>query len=241
MVAEIKELYKQAVKMVKEVVDKGDKALVPISEYQVWYTKALAVIRQLMPDRLREFTELYKLDKRKDIDSETYTISDYLLGLRVTRGLYQEQVVNPQVALICRFKQQIAILGSAKTRVESILSDIHGVLKAELYDHEIDSAMELYKHGHIRAAGTIAEVVLEGHLGNTCMNHNITLTKKNPTLADYNEALKNNEVLDIANWRWIQRLGDIRNLCAHARDREPTKDEVLELINGVGKAIKTIF
>jgi len=47
--------------------------------------------------------------------------------------------------------------------------------------------------------------------------------------------------LDVANWRWIQRLGDIRNLCAHAKDREPTKDEVLELVNGVEKCIKTIF
>lgn len=241
VVAEINELYNQAVKMIKEVADKGDKASEPISEYQIWYTKALAVIRQLMPDRLKEFTELYKLEKRKEIDFVTYTISDYLLGLRVTRGVYKEQVVNPQMAFISKYQQQIAILGSAKTRVESILSDIHGVLKAELYDDELESAMDLYKHGHLRAAGTIAGVVLEGHLGNTCMNHNITLTKKNPTLADYNEALKNNEVLDVANWRWVQRLGDIRNLCAHAKDREPTNDEVLELINGVGKAIKTIF
>lgn len=192
IITEIKKLYNEAVEMIKKVVE-SDTASEPISQYQFWYTKALAIVRQLMPDRLQEFTELYKLEKRKEIDFTTYTISDYLLGLRVTRGVYKEEVVNAKAAFISKFQQQIAILGSAKTRIKSILSDIHGVLKAELYDNELESAKDLHKHGHLRASGTIAGVVLEGHLANVCINHKIILTKKNPTLADYNEALKNKE------------------------------------------------
>lgn len=49
------------------------------------------------------------------------------------------------------------------------------------------------------------------------------------------------KVYDIVNWRFIQHLGDIRNLCDHNKDREPTKEEVEELINGTEKVIKTIF
>ncbi len=48
-------------------------------------------------------------------------------------------------------------------------------------------------------------------------------------------------VYDIVNWRFIQHLGDIRNLCDYNKDREPTKEEVEELINGTEKVIKTIF
>ena len=210
-------------------------------EYQSWYTKALAVVRQLMPDRLKEFEALYKIEKRTDIDHSTYTISDYLLGLRVTRVIYGDDVDLPETAFISRFQQQLAILKSAYTRLDSLLSDITGVLRADLFDNEIDAARSLLKAKHLRAAGTVAGVVLENHLSTVCDNHRIRIRKKNPTIADYNDSLKNEGILDVPTWRWIQRLGDIRNLCCHAKDRDPTTEEVEELIDGVEKATKTIF
>ncbi|RMF92143.1 MAG: hypothetical protein D6734_12945 [Candidatus Schekmanbacteria bacterium] len=210
-------------------------------EYQDWYTKALAVVRQLIPDRLKEFEELYKIEKRKEIDYTTYTISDYLLGLSVTRGIYKEEIVNPEIAFISKFQQQLAILRSAYARLDSILSDITGVLRADLFDNEIDAARSLLKAKHLRAAGTVAGVVLENHLSTVCNNHQISIKKKSPTIADYNDSLKNGGILDVPTWRWIQRLGDIRNLCCHAKDRDPTIEEVQELVDGVEKAVKTLF
>lgn len=50
-------------------------------EYDKWYNESLAIIRLLMPDRLDEFRLLYKNEKRKEISYETYTVSDYLIGL----------------------------------------------------------------------------------------------------------------------------------------------------------------
>src|SRR5256885_1783602 len=51
--------------------------------YQRWYTEACAVIKQLLPDRLNEFRELYHGDgKRKRIDVATYNIQDWLNGVR---------------------------------------------------------------------------------------------------------------------------------------------------------------
>jgi hypothetical protein len=228
-------------KKVKPKKQEKDIQKVSAFEYQSWYTKALAVVRQLMPDRLKEFEELYKIEKRKGIDYTTYTISDYLLGLRVTRGVYKEEVVNPETAFFSKFQQQLAILRSAYTRLDSILSDITGVLRADLFDNEIDAARSLLKAKHLRAAGTIAGVVLENHLSTVCDNHEIGIRRKNPTIADYNDSLKNKGILDIPTWRWIQRLGDIRNLCCHVKDRNPTTEEVEELINGVEKAAKTLF
>ena len=212
-----------------------------ITAYQSWYTRALPVVRQILPERYQEFQEQYKLDKRKQIDFSTYTISDYLLGLRVTRGYLKEEVVNPLSAFIMKFQHQIVILQSALGRIDSILVDIKGVLEARLFDNQLETATELMQKGHLRASGALAGVTLESHLSTICSNHDLTLKKKEPTISDFNEALKSNDVLDVANWRFVQRLGDIRNLCVHAKDREPTSEEVDELITGVKKFIKTSF
>src|SRR5215207_2346512 len=50
------------------------------ARYQKWYTQALPVIRQLLPERYVEFQEQYRQEKRKEINALTYTISDYLSG-----------------------------------------------------------------------------------------------------------------------------------------------------------------
>lgn len=215
-------------------------ALPTIIRYQHWYTKSLAVVRQLMPERLAEFQKQYEQERRKEIDFLTYTISDYLIGLQVTRGALKEPVVNPLSAFKSKFQHQIAILSSAHTRIESLLSDIRGVLKADLFDTEVDKAKELLKKGHLRAAGVIAGVVLESHLSGVCENHAAKSRKRKPTISDYNDSLKNADVYDIPTWRLIQRLGDLRNLGAHSGDRPPSKEEVDELISGVEKITKTI-
>ena len=211
-----------------------------IFRYQRWYTRALVVVRQLIPERLPEFEEQYKLDKRKGIDSSTYTISDYLLGCMVT-DILDEEVFSSFAAFQRRFLNQLAILRSAQTRIDSILADIKGIIRADLFDTELETARELLKNDYFRPAGVVAGVVLEGHLSAVCENHMIKITKKNPGIGDYNDKLKDGEVYDIPNWRFIQRLGDIRNLCGHKRKREPTKEEVEELISGVEKVIKTVF
>ena len=56
------------------------------SEYQAWYSEALALIRQVLPDRLEDFSSYYEYPRaRKEITSENYRIVDYLQGLQVTR------------------------------------------------------------------------------------------------------------------------------------------------------------
>ena len=92
-------------------------------DYQGWYSKALRVVQQLLPDRYQEFCEQYKVEKRKEIDYLTYTISDYILGLQVTRGIYKEEVVNPLSAFSSKFQLQLTILHSAIERIDSIVND----------------------------------------------------------------------------------------------------------------------
>lgn len=211
-------------------------------EYQTWYSESKVLLKQLLPDRLDDFVRHYeKPKKRKDITFESYRIEDYLQGLNVTTsGWEKKKVVGPDAALP-HFRQQRAILKSVLARFESSLFDIRQLIQADLFDSELESSRELLKKGFIRASGAITGVVLEEHLDQVTKNHNIKYRKKNPSISYFNDLLKKKDVLDTPTWRQIQRLGDLRNLCSHNKDRKPTEKEIQELINGVEKLTKTLF
>ncbi len=89
--------------------------------------------------------------------------------------------------------------------------------------------------------GAMAGVVLEKHLRQVCSNHSVKISKKAPTINDLNDLLKAANVVDVPQWRLIQRLGDIRNLCDHNKKIDPTAEQVTDLIAGVAKTIKNLF
>jgi hypothetical protein len=236
MANDLKKLSKE----VKDSLTENEIKLVNFdSKYDSWYSESLLVIKQLIPDRLDDFIKQYKDEKRKEIDFLTYGIADYLLGLRTTRN--GGEVVVDQSAALPKMKNQSSILASTKKRLESSLFDIQEVIQADIYDSELSAARDLAKKGFSRGGGAIAGVVLEKHLGHICQLHNLKSRKKHPSISDYYQLLKENGIIDTAKWRFIQHLGDIRNLCDHAKDRDPTKEDVLELVEGVEKIIKTVF
>jgi hypothetical protein len=209
--------------------------------YQHWYSEALSVVEQLLPDRYEEFRELFRLDKDpKELTVTTYTIKNYVHGTRVTRMYGEEDVFNATSVAMTKFKDQIDILASAESRLGSVLADIEGTLEATLLDDELETASALLKAKHLRSAGIVAGVVLERHLKTVLGNHQVTLRKK-AQIGNLNDALKEAKVLDVPRWREIQRLGDIRNLCGHDGEREPTTEEVRELIAGTEKVVATTF
>ena len=164
------------------------------------------------------------------------------MGLNVTRtsGWEKTKVVGPEAA-IPQFQQQLAILESAKERFKSSLFDIRQLVQADLFDSELEAAEELAKKKFTRATGAMAGVVLERHLAQVCDNHTIKLAKKAPTISDLNDALKNANVIDLPQWRFIQHLADIRNLCDHNRATGPTHEQASDLVAGVRKLTKTLF
>lgn len=231
---ELGNIYKNLSSERKEEIEK----CVFKSKYNAWYNESIALIKQLIPERLTDFQSYYKIEKRKDINCETYTISDYLIGIQVSRG---REIIVSRTTVLCKFEQQLYIVRSLKNRFESSLYDIKQLLQADVFDSEIDTAKELCKKGFYRAAGAICGVVIEKHLCEVCGQHQIKVTKKHPVINDYNELLKSNNVIDVATWRNIQRLADIRNVCDHHKDVEPTKDNIEELIAGADKMLKTVF
>jgi len=211
-------------------------------DYQAWYSEASLVVKQLLPDRLEEFVSCYRYDpKRKKIGSESYKIQDWMTGTVAAVDYKGDKHFQDGAIVSGLFKAQTDILKSCKLRFESTLADIQQLIQADIFDSEIDAAMELHKKGFLRAGGAICGVILEKHLQQVAKDHQLTIRKKNPTISDLNDPLKQADVYDVPVWRNIQRLADVRNLCDHNKEREPSKDEVLELIEGTSKICKTIY
>jgi hypothetical protein len=209
--------------------------------YNKWYTVALPLIKLLARDRYDDFISYYKIAKRKPGYYTTidYTISDYLNNDKSNFmiKLADWDNFNEFEVFSVKFQNQLAILNACIENIDSILFDIENVLQYNMYKSELEAAADLLRTGFIRPAGTLAGVVLERYLKEACIKYEIKLSKKKPTMADYNDTLKDNGKIDQATWRKIQFLGDIRNYCAHSKEREPRKDEVEDLISGVEKII----
>ncbi len=210
------------------------------ANYQTWYSRAQAVIKQVMPDRLADFVSYFDVPKgRKDITFQNYMIRDYLQGLMITR--WETEVVVDGSAAIPEFRQQLNMVKAATDALGSKLMDLKAVLQADLFDTEVDTARALAKAGYLRASGAICGVVLEKHLRHVCDVHGITIRKKNPGISDLSQMLKDANVTTVPQWRFTQHLADIRNICDHAKGREPKKEEIEDLVLGTEKVLKTIF
>ncbi len=204
--------------------------------YERFYTQAYRVISELLPERLDDFETQYKPQKnRKEISYSTYTIYD---GLRGSSNTFRN--AKPSVAL-ARMQSQIDILSSLKDNLGSRLFEIEEVLRADLFDSELESARHLSGRGHLRAAGAVAGVVLEKHLGVVARRHGFATRKKAPSIADFNEYLKSCSAIDVVQWRRVQGLADIRNLCDHPKDREPTPEDIEDLISGTERVLKQVL
>lgn len=207
------------------------------SAYQHWYSEALPLVRQLLPDRLSDFVRLYERPgSRKEITYSSYRIEDACQDLEITRNGVVQLDASAAAPLLV---QQIAMFEAIKRRFESSLFDIRQLVHADLLDSELGAARELLKNKFVRGAGAIAGVVLEGHLKQVCDNHRIS--PKSGTISCLNEALKAADVIELSQFRLIQYLGDIRNKCGHRNLGDPTAEEVGELIEGAAKITKTIF
>jgi uncharacterized protein YfbU (UPF0304 family) len=208
------------------------------ASYQSWYSETLVVIKQILPDRLLDFISYYEVPKnRKELKFVNYMIADYLQNLRTTN--FVGEVLVDGTAAINKFQQQLEILRSAQRRFDSSLFEIKQMVQADLFDDELAAAKMLNKNKFMRAAGAVAGVILEKHLKQVLKNHNLTCKKD--TISPLNDALKAGNVYDIPTFRKIQYLADIRNQCDHDSKREPTQEEVEEMVNGVRFIVTNVF
>jgi hypothetical protein len=208
--------------------------------YQGWYTRAMKLVASIAAERLEEFVSYYRADaRRKTLQISNYVIQDYINGFSPVADASGTPPYDALNLTRIRFVNQVQILQSIESRIGAVLSDVRGALLAELEDGELEAARQLLVVS-LRAAGALAGVVLERHLQRVAENHAIVLKKKEPTISDLNNPLKEKGVIAIPVWRKIQYLADIRNLCSHKKTADPTEGQVVDLIDGVNSIVKTV-
>lgn len=191
-------------------------------EYNSFYTRSSLIIEKILPNRINEFHQCYKLTSENKLAK--YDISTYLIRVQCI-SLSRDY----ELEAIKLFERQLSILESAYDTLNTVFFNIENDIRHNIYIDELDSAEHLLKSGYIRAAGSVAGVVLENHLKVVCKGISTISLDGSETLSKYNMLLKN-EIGDVL-WGRVDAISRIRNLCDHAKDREPTKKEVQFLIN----------
>lgn len=212
--------------------------------YQAWFSEAAALIRQLLPERHAEFVELYRSEGGDPVTTvASYCIRDWLRGVRISAGRHtrrEEDDLHNLATVSNRFTLQLAILRATSRRFESGLFDIWRSVQSDMLSSELRTARALAEHGFPRAAGAVAGVVLVKHLGELAQSHDVEVPAACAEISTLGDALKKEEVIDMKAWQDVRRLGDIRRLCDHVRERDPTAEEVEELISGVERITRTV-
>jgi hypothetical protein len=208
--------------------------------YEQWYSKSLAVVKIVLPDRTDDFMHCYSQQNDDgEVKIDKIGIRRYLTDI-LFQNINQHFASRATRRTGSLVQMQIGILDAAFGKFDSKIYNIQETVTADLFDSELSAARELNKQGHHRAAGVVAGVLLEKHLRRVAEAHGLSTTKKNPTISVWNDLLKENGVIEIPRWREIQHFGDLRNLCGHDKEKEPTGDDVTDLIEGVDKIMKLV-
>jgi len=189
-----------------------------IKSYQNWYSGAMILVKEYLPERVTEFTSNYEV----------------LSFLQLKRSRITSNKDEPVNEFIDVFDTQRGILLSIPDVIEVKEMNLRKLISADFVESELDEVEILFKHKYIRCAGALAGVALEKHLVILCQINNVPYDHKD-TINPLATNLYSNNVLDISELKKIEHLGSIRNKCDHPKDIK--KLEVRELIDETKKFI----
>ncbi len=227
-----KENYRKAAKNIKH----------PKIHYHSWYAKAYKVVRIFAPERLEEFERFYTGDKTikkiEDLNAITAGITHYLQGWIITED---DGEVNFRNTFASGLREQFNIINAIVKNFDNDLFNLESDIHYGIYESEMDIARELKEQGFLRAAGSIAGVVLEVHLKQVVINRGLPLDDdKKYTMSSYNNMLKTNGVYNKITSSLIKTCNDIRNKCVHPDKDDPTDGEISTIISTAERIIGEI-
>jgi hypothetical protein len=134
------------------------------------------------------------------------------------------------------FRRMNAVFEAAREDFEGgYLASVHDLVRAEVFDSELEQATELLKSGYAVAAAVIAGVVLETTIRELCNRNQIphaTLDKMN---ADLSKAGVYNGIVQ----KRVTHLAAVRNSAAHGNETEFRSYDVKAMIDEVEQFLAT--
>ena len=219
----------------EEVINDYTQGVCELSEqYNIFYTKACRVVSSVLPERLEEFKSCYIHNNKATGRFSVITIWSYFNRVCIGSIQSDNKLENIVYKLL---KQQKNILTSCLDCLDRTLYDIEANIQYQVYTDELKTARYLLSKKYIRPAGVIAGVALENHLKSICKKYPTIKVGKNDTLSKYFDYLKSVNVIDVTLHKKLIYLSDIRNLCCHSKEKEPSVANVEDLINGVEKIL----
>jgi hypothetical protein len=158
---ELKELLEKQKELLK--LAQNNKDIIEFGTiYQHWYSRAYKLVESLAPERLGEFASYYLIDpKRKITDAGNYVLQDYIKGIGARTDRYDRPLWDTNNLAMIRIMNQMQIIASLSSRIDSVLQDVTGHLFAELQDSDLSAAAQLKKVSR-RAAGVWQVSYLKG-------------------------------------------------------------------------------
>ncbi len=109
---------------------KDDKNIIKFgTKYQAWYSRAYKLVEGLASERLDEFVSYYLIDpKRKVTNAGNYVLQDYIKGVGARVDGLDLPLWDTNNIAMMRIRNQMQIINSLSTRIDSVLQDVTGHL-----------------------------------------------------------------------------------------------------------------
>jgi hypothetical protein len=134
------------------------------------------------------------------------------------------------------FKRLRLVFLAAKDDFDGgFLASIRSMVQSEVFDSELEQALELFASGYFAAAAVIAGVVLETTLRELCIRHDIPPASLERMNANLVKAAAYNSLTQ----KQITAFAAIRNSAAHGKNEDFTRQDVERLIKGVADFLVT--
>lgn len=193
-----------------------------LSAYQEWYRTSRELLRRNSFSGLPEFDQAYGGPG----DNFDFYINHYDGSTGVYDPKYNQHFEIP-------FRNQVALLGSLPSEIESRSHSLLSHLSSEISMDELEQARTLLSNGFVRGAGAIARVALERHIKTI-----YTTTTGKSAIPKFDQCiieLTKSGVFEERQRKQLAAVYSIGSDCAHA-GKAVKANEVDQLI----KQVKTI-
>ncbi len=233
--SELKNLRAEGIEIFSLWEDLIQKPLELKIRFHRWFQSAERVVKFFEPKVYDEFCSFY--GRPDDLENGLGYSLAYFFKFEVMSVKIGSREAHRIEAAKELFSSQIAILAAIIDNIDSILMNLENEIIQEYQEDELKAAERLLEV-NIRAAGALCGVVIERHLKQILRKYDLEITKKNPGISDLSQILKQAGILDLVNWKKVEVLGAIRNLCDHDKGEPPTNEQVLELLQGTKWLLK---
>jgi hypothetical protein len=203
-----------------------------------WYRKVLHVMHRCTIRR-RPKTQDHKNTGRTSTGTGTL-----MTGQRICMGMTiapnGESIPSLRLTFVTHFAQQLRMLNAVRDGLEYVLTDLRSTLYGTVESCMLDTVYTLSHHGHCRAAGALAGILLETHLIHIAAKYRVATRTASTDITRLNTALKCGGIYDGELWHFIQRLGALRDVWVYSSRLDPCEDELMAFLHDVQTVCHTV-